>query len=78
MSLATTILPMLSIRRGAEAIEFYKAAFGAREVYHLEDSSGAVVSRLAMDSAEFWLNDESPDMLISARSRWEVVPSVYY
>ena len=57
----TAIMPMLSVRNGAGAIEFYKAAFDAREVYHLEDPSGAVVSRLAVGNAEFWLSDEAPD-----------------
>jgi hypothetical protein len=47
----TAILPMLSVRKGASAIEFYKAAFGVREIYHLEDSSGSVVSRMSMVGA---------------------------
>jgi PhnB protein len=60
-NLATSIAPMLSVRNGARAVEFYKAAFGATEVYHVEDPSGAVVSRLSVDGAEFWLSDESPE-----------------
>jgi PhnB protein len=51
---------MLSVRRGAQAVEFYKAAFGAIEVFRVEDPSGAVVSRLAVGRAEFWVSDESP------------------
>ena len=51
---------MLSVREGARAVEFYKAAFGAVEVFRIEDPSGAVVSRLAVEGAEFWLADESP------------------
>ena len=53
--------PMLSVRNGARAVEFYKAAFGAIEVYRIEDPGGAVVSRLSVDGAEFWLSDESPE-----------------
>ena len=52
---------MLSVRQGARAVEFYKAAFGAAEVFRLEDPSGAVVARLSIDGAEFWLADESPE-----------------
>ena len=52
---------MLSVRNGARAVEFYKAAFGASEVYRVEDPRGAVVSRLAVDGAEFWVSDESPE-----------------
>lgn len=53
--------PMLSVRSGARAVEFYKAAFGANEVYRVEDPGGSVVSRLSIDGAEFWLADESPE-----------------
>jgi PhnB protein len=52
---------MLSVRNGARAVEFYKAAFGAIEVYRVEAPDGAVVSRLSVDGAEFWLSDESPE-----------------
>ena len=60
-SVEYSIAPMLSVRNGARAVEFYKAAFGAREVYRVEDPGGAVVSRLSVDGAEFWLADESPE-----------------
>jgi PhnB protein len=56
-----TVAPWLSVRGGARAVEFYKAAFGALEVYRVEDPAGAVVSRLSIDGAEFWLSDESPE-----------------
>ncbi len=59
--MACSIAPMLSVRNGARAVEFYKAAFGATEVYRVEDPSGAVVSRLSVDGAEFWVSDESPE-----------------
>ena len=55
------IAPMLSVRRGAKAIEFYKAAFGAGELFRLDSESGEVVARLSVGSAEFWLADESPE-----------------
>ena len=60
---AISIAPMLSVREGARAVEFYKAAFGAVEVFRVEDPSGAVVSRLAVEGAEFWVADESPTHL---------------
>jgi PhnB protein len=56
----TSIAPMLSVRRGAEAVEFYKTAFGARELFRLDAGDGAVVARLGVDGAEFWVADESP------------------
>ena len=60
-SVACSIAPMLSVRNGTRAVEFYKAAFGASEVYRVEDPGGAVVSRLVVDGAEFWVSDESPE-----------------
>ncbi len=57
----TSIAPWLSVRRSAEAVEFYKAAFGAVKVFRLEDAEGSVVARLSVDGAEFWVGDESPE-----------------
>src|SRR6476619_2714282 len=57
---STGIAPMLSVRRGAEAVEFYKAAFGARELFKIEAPDGAVVAELAVETAKFWVADESP------------------
>jgi PhnB protein len=58
---AYSIAPMLSVRNGARAVEFYKAAFGAIEVFRIEAPNGAVVSRLSVAGAEFWVGDESPE-----------------
>jgi PhnB protein len=56
-----SIAPMLSVRRGSKAIEFYKAAFGAQELFRIENDTGEVVAQLSVDGAEFWLADESPE-----------------
>ena len=58
----TSIAPMLSVRNGAKAVEFYKAAFGATELYRVEND-GAVVAQLSVSGAEFWVADESPEHL---------------
>ncbi len=57
----TLISPMLSVRRGAEAIEFYKAAFEAQVLYRVDAPDGSIVARLASAGAEFWVADESPE-----------------
>ena len=57
----TAIAPMLSVRHGAKAIEFYKTAFGAGELFRLDAPDGAVVARLSVGEAEFWVADESPE-----------------
>src|SRR6185369_13997459 len=60
-SIAYSLAPMLSVRNGARAVEFYKSAFGAVEVFRIEAPDGAVVARLSVAGAEFWLADESPE-----------------
>ena len=57
----TSIAPMLSVRNGAKAIEFYKVAFGARELFRVDAPDGAVVARLSVGDGEFWVADESPE-----------------
>lgn len=61
----TSVSPQLSVRRGRAAVEFYKAAFGAVEVYRVggTDQHDSVVSQLAVDGATFWVSDESPEHL---------------
>src|SRR6266700_189262 len=55
----TTIVPWLSLRNAIQANEFYKAAFGAIEVYRLDMPDGGLVARLSVDGAEFWISGES-------------------
>jgi PhnB protein len=57
----TSIAPMLSVRRGSKAIEFYKAAFGAGELFRIDAEDGTVVAHLSVEEAEFWVADESPE-----------------
>lgn len=54
-----SLAPMLSVRRGADAVAFYKAAFDASELFKIEDG-GSVVAQLAVQGAKFWVADESP------------------
>lgn len=57
-----SISPQLSVRRGRDAIEFYKAAFGAVEDYRVggTDDHEDVVAQLSVGDASFWISDESP------------------
>src|SRR6266436_4462186 len=59
--LKTTLSPMLSVRHGAKEVEFYKAAFGAGELFRIEAPDGAVVAQLSVGESEFWVADESPE-----------------
>src|SRR6266550_9267572 len=58
----TSVSPELSVRRGLEALEFYKAAFGAVEIYRVggTEENEEVVAQLSVGNASFWVADESP------------------
>jgi PhnB protein len=60
-----TVSAQLSVRRGRAAIEFYKAAFGADELYRVggTDEHEEVVAQLAVGESTFWVADESPSHL---------------
>jgi PhnB protein len=60
-NLGPSVAPMLSVRNGIKALEFYQTAFGAHEMFKVEDPSGAVVAQLALGESDFWLADESPE-----------------
>ena len=58
-NIPTSISPWLSVRDSRKAVDFYKSALNAVEVFRLEDPGG-IVARLSVDGAEFWVSDESP------------------
>jgi PhnB protein len=62
LRVVTRVLAQLSVRRGREAVEFYKEAFGAVEDYRVggTDEHEAVVAQLSIGEASFWVADESP------------------
>ena len=58
-----SVSAQLSVRRGRDAVKFYEAAFGAREVHRVggTDEHEEVVSQLAVGDTSFWVADESPE-----------------
>jgi len=60
--MASSISAELSVRNGRAAIEFYIAAFGARQVYRVGGTgdSPEVVAELAIGDSSFWVSDEAP------------------
>ena len=56
----TAVTVTLSVRKWARAMDFYKAAFGAKELYRVE---GGGVAQLSVSGAEFWVAEESPEHL---------------
>jgi PhnB protein len=64
--LTTSITPWLSVHRGAEAVNYYTAAFGAVELHRVENDAGEIVAHLSIGGADFWVSDEadsSPEVL---------------
>ena len=57
-SFHSSIAPWLTVSLDAKAIEFYKSAFGATEVYRHDDPSGGTVVRLSVEGAEFWVSED--------------------
>jgi PhnB protein len=55
---SAAIAPWLSVLRGAEAVAYYKAAFGAVEIHGHENEKGEIVSQLTFGGAEFWVADD--------------------
>ena len=53
----TSVTATLSVRNWAGALDFYKAAFGAVELYRVP---GGGVGQLSVAGAEFWVAEESP------------------
>ena len=56
----TVITATLSVRNWARAMDFYKAAFGASELYRVP---GGGVAQLSVSGGEFWVAEESPPHL---------------
>jgi PhnB protein len=57
----TSLVPTLSVKNGATAIEFYKKAFDAVEAMRIESPDGLVVAELSIGEARFFIADESPE-----------------
>jgi PhnB protein len=56
-----SLAPWLSVRDSVRAVEFYKAAFGAIEVFRIDGGDNGIVARLSVGDSEFWVSDESPE-----------------
>jgi len=58
-----TITPYLCIKGAAAAIDFYKKAFGARELYRMAAPEGKIGhAELQIGDSRFMLADEYPEM----------------
>lgn len=58
------VTPGLTVRNGAQAIEFYKRAFGAQEIMRMmgPDGKHLMHAELQIGDSRIMLSDESPEM----------------
>ena len=53
-----TITPQLTVKNGAQAIEFYKKAFGATELNRMQGPGGSIMhAALKIGDSKFFVND---------------------
>lgn len=56
-----SLAPWLTLRSSIEAVDFYKKAFNAVEVYRLEGEGEDLVARLSVGSSDFWVSNGSSE-----------------
>lgn len=59
-----TVTPTLTVREAAQAIEFYKKAFGAQEIFRFPSPDGKTImhAEIKIGNSIIMLNDEFPQM----------------
>jgi PhnB protein len=56
----TELTPMLTVKDAASAVEFYRRAFGARELSRVTSPTGQSVVELTLDGHKLFVVDENP------------------
>ena len=70
LSESTTVTPYLAIQGASEAITFYKNAFGAEEIYRIEDEDGRIGhAEIHIDGAAIFISDEYPEIYVHSAQR---------
>lgn len=74
-----TVTPALTVRNGAEAIEFYRRAFGAQELMRMHGPDGKIMhAEIQVGDSRIMLGDEMPDMgCVSPVTRGGATSSLY-
>lgn len=58
---SNTITPVLTVRNAVQAVDFYKRALGAEEVYRNTYPDGKIVAEMTVGDARFRVADEAPE-----------------
>lgn len=62
-----SVTPYLFVRGAAEAIEYYKQAFGAEEVFRMPGPDGKIMhAEIQIGDSRVMLADENPDMGVTS------------
>src|SRR6202048_4998519 len=73
-----TITPALTCRGAAKAIDFYKQAFGAKEIHRMEGPDGKIGhAEMQIGDSKFMLNDEFGSMASAPDPNSKSAPSSY-
>jgi PhnB protein len=73
-----TITPQLTVKNGAQAIEFYKKAFGATEMNRMPGPNGSIMhAALKIGDSKFFLNDEMGENKSPSPGKSPVVIHLY-
>ena len=67
-NLRTKITPYLCTSNTAQAIEFYKEAFGAVEVFRINDGDKISHAEIQIGGVPIMLSDEYPDTVLSPQT----------
>jgi len=73
------LTPYLRVKNAAEAIDFYKQAFGAQEMFRLAEPSGRIAhAELEIGDSRLMISDEFPEMGLFAPHGSEEAPMVIH
>jgi PhnB protein len=64
----TAITPYICVSDAVCAIDFYKAAFGAVEIYRIDDNGKISHAELQIGGVPFFLSDEYPPNVLSPQT----------
>jgi PhnB protein len=56
------VIPYLIVKGAAQAIDFYKTAFGAKETFRMEDGGRIGHAEITIGESKLMLADEHPEM----------------
>lgn len=61
MKISVSIEPWLTVTDSLKAINFYKSAFDATEIYRMEGEGNDLVAKLSIGGAGFWVGNGAID-----------------